>query len=330
MAFVEKIMLSDEYGFDVENTPMNEIRVAKAKKLVGATYEGSTIDTNFWIATQTGTGAGSSQGSGFLTVQSGTTTTGVASIISKRRAAYTGGAANRYMAQITLPDTGNANNIRRWGCGDGTTQAGTLNNGAFYELNGTTLQAKVRTNATGSAVDTVVALSGFTLNTNMNTYEIYFTNKSVYFSINGTIAGQFSVTNNNWSVTKNLYIITESINTAGTTSYLVQAASQTIYRLGEASSEPIYSYITGAGTFTLKNGQGKIHSVFIGGTGAGTSTCTVVDSPSGASTPIMALLTFQNGGTTQPFQFNSNGCSFFTGLTIITTGAAASVTVMYE
>ena len=329
MAFSEKTILVDEYGFDVENTPLNEMRVAQAVKLAGATYESSSIDTNFWTATQTGTGAGSSQGSGFLTVQSGTTTTGVASFISTRRAAYNGGSCNRYRAQITLPDTGNANNIRRWGCSDGTTQAGTFNNGVFFELNGTTIQGKVRTNATGSAVDTIIAFSGFTLNTNMNTYEIYYTNKSVYFSINGNLVGTYSVANNNWSVTKNFYIITESLNLAGTTSYLLQAAVQTIVRLGERSSEPIYKYINAAGTYTLKNAQGKIHSIVINGTGGGNTVVSVVDSPSGGATPVMATLTFPNGSTPLAIPFNTNGLSFYTGLTIIVTGTG-QVTVMYE
>ena len=319
------MQLADQYGFVQECTAQGEGRIVEPYRLVGTTFEGSTIDTNFWTATQTGTGAGSAQTGGFLTTQSGTTTTGVGSIKSVRSGRYIAACSNRFRSQTILPDTGNANNIRRWGVGDGTSQASNLNNGAFFELNGTTLRGVTRTNATGSAVDTVITFSGFTLDTNMHTYEIYYTNKKVYFSIDDTLVGTRTVTTTNWSATKNFFAICESINSAGTTTYSISHASMTIVRFGKPKTEVIYKYISTSGTYNLKLSQGKIQRIIH--SGAGANLIDVYDSPTTNANQI-AQLKGQNN-IPDSIDFGAEGCPFFNGLTVIT-GGNFGVTIIYE
>lgn len=64
MSYFAKVGLQDDYGFDVENTPMEELRVATMVRLVGATFNGTVLDPNFWTATTAGvTGAVTQAGS---------------------------------------------------------------------------------------------------------------------------------------------------------------------------------------------------------------------------------------------------------------------------
>jgi hypothetical protein len=74
MSYFKKVQLQDGYGFSVENTPLDEQRVVIPTRLVGSTFEGATVDTSFWTAAVSGTGAASSQLDGVYTLASGTTT----------------------------------------------------------------------------------------------------------------------------------------------------------------------------------------------------------------------------------------------------------------
>lgn len=65
---------------------------------------------------------------------------------------YLPGSANLLMLSIGCGDTGTTNNTRRWGAFD-------ENDGVFFELEGSTLHAVIRSSTTGSVVNTRVARS---------------------------------------------------------------------------------------------------------------------------------------------------------------------------
>src|SRR5512138_523218 len=96
------IIATDEYGFSVENTPMGEMRVVEPVRLVGATFEGATIDSNFWTTAASGTAATVTQGNAQILLTSGTANAATVTMYSFRRARYVGGAAMRYRAVIQL------------------------------------------------------------------------------------------------------------------------------------------------------------------------------------------------------------------------------------
>jgi len=106
---------TDEYGYSVENTPMGEMRVAQPILLVGASYEGNTIDPAYITSAASGAGASVTQ-AGQLIIASGTASGAKAYAYTVRKAKYIGGRANRYRSQRRT-DAGTANNIRRWGIG---------------------------------------------------------------------------------------------------------------------------------------------------------------------------------------------------------------------
>lgn len=107
--------IEDEYGFEVENTPMGEMRTAQPIRIAGSSYEGNTIDPNFLVSGASGTGASISQ-AGQLIITSGTANGAVAWAYTNRRGRYIGGTANRYRS-VRRTDAGTANNTRRWGIG---------------------------------------------------------------------------------------------------------------------------------------------------------------------------------------------------------------------
>jgi hypothetical protein len=104
---------TDRFGNPIENSTLGEMQVTKRVRLIGAQFDGNTLDTNFW---NTGTSTGTvTQLNSSLSVTSGTANGHYASIWSSRRARFVTGSSNKYRAHIRLEDTGTANVKRRWG-----------------------------------------------------------------------------------------------------------------------------------------------------------------------------------------------------------------------
>lgn len=307
--------IEDEYGFGVENTPMGEMRTVSPFRMVGTVFNGNYFDTTFWTSAATGTASSVVVSGGLLALNSGTDATGIASCTSVRKARYIAGVSNRYRAQMSM-DAANANNLRRWGVYTGE-------DGVYFELSGTTLYVGTRI---GSA-DTKVASTSWSMFrdtpniANVNTYEIYYTNKKAYFSINDELVHVVAPTTSPWSATKNLPIKMETINVAGSTSYALKSWVASICRLGPEYTDPIYKYISTTGTYLLKVGAGKLRFLIAGDN---VGTISVYDDLSAVVANQMGL--FDLTKTTGPFEFN---CPFFNGLTIVTT-SNAKVTVIFE
>jgi hypothetical protein len=87
---------------------------------------------------------------------------------------------------------------------------------------------------------------------------------------------------------------------------------------------PQYKYITGATTTVCKLGGGLLHNIIVNQAG---TLCTIYDQTSGA-VPIMGII--DTNKTTGVIGSINYECPFFTGLTIVTTGATTNITVVYE
>lgn len=129
-------MGTDEYGFGAENTPIGEQRTVEPTRLVGASFEGTTIDTNAWTTAASGTAATIAQANAQILLTSGTANAATVTAYSVRRARYLGGSGIRYRAVVQV-SAGLANNKRRWGIGYGATMP-TVTDGAWFQWDGTT------------------------------------------------------------------------------------------------------------------------------------------------------------------------------------------------
>lgn len=315
----------DSYGFEVENTPMGEMRMVEPFRLIGATFEGATIDANFWTTAASGTAAAIAQGGAQLLITSGTGAAATVTAFSVRRARYVGGAALRYRGVVQL-DAGTANNTRRWGVGWGSTAMPTVTDGAWFEMSGTTFQVVTMKGGTPAMVTTFNGHLGtsYAIGTGVNTYEIYWTNSKVYFVINGDLLHTVSASAATWANTMNHHVFADSTNSAGASSVTMAIRAATIYRLGKVETQPIYKNITGnAATWILKYGPGILHKLIFNNT-QGTSFI-IYDNTAASGTTIGTVTTA--AASLGSWAYDT---PFFNGLTIVTTGNSLDMTVVYE
>lgn len=311
-------------GSKVEVTPMGDMRVQVPSRLVGTPFAGTTLDTNFWVTTgSTGTGA-ASQAGGVATLTTGATADSVAILSTVRTGRYVAGNGLYYRSQVRIP-TSTGTCVRRWGAFSAT-------DGYFFEYDGTTLSIVTRKNGT-PVTDTPVASGSFngtvgstyTLTTNLTTFEIYWTNKSVWFVINDDVIHKVTATTSGNAETQSLPIRMEVRNSGGNANVnTLECFVASISRLGPLTTETTYKYITANATTVCKYSPGRLTRILVTVGGGQNAIATIYDNTS-AGGSIIALISTNAAGS---FEF---GCPFFTGLTIVTSGGSApTVTVIYE
>ena len=313
----------DEYGFESENTPMGEVRMVEPFRLVGATFEGAVIDSNFWTSASNGTGASITQGGGQLLITSGTSASAVVTAYSTRRARYVGGAGMRYRA-VVQADAGTENNVRRWGIGWGSSAMPTVTDGAWFQLNGASFQAQVMKGGSASTITTFNGHLGTSYDpgTSVNTYEIYWTNSKVWFSA-GDLLHTFKADTETWSSTMNFHAFMDSTNSAAASSVRLMTRVATIYRLGKIETAPIWAHLT-AGTGTvLKRGPGRLHHIVFNTFSNG---ATVVLYDAVTATNVIASTAPVNNIYPGNVLYNLD---FYNGLTVTITGTV-DLTIVYE
>lgn len=318
---------TDEYGFEVENTPTGEMRMVEPFRLIGATFEGATIDANFWTTAATGTAATIAQGNAQLLITSGTGSGATITAFSVRRARYVGGAAMRYRAVVQL-DAPTANNTRRWGVGWGSSAMPTVTDGAWFEMNGTALTVTTMKGGTPANVTVFNGHLGtsFAPGTSVVTYEIYWTNSRVWFVVNGHPLHIVSASAATWANTMNFHAFADSVNSAAASSVTMAIRVMTIYRLGKIETAPIWRNVntTAVTALILKRGPGRLHRVLFN-TIPNTTIVSIYDALT-ATNPI-CIMNPPNGATPFAMDFSLD---FYNGLTITTTPNTADITVVYE
>lgn len=318
MSNFSKVQLKDQYGFAAEITPMDELRVAEATRLVGSTFVGTTVDTNFWTTAVTSSGT-ATQANGEVVLGCGASATGAVNFTSNRRARYVGGSSNRYRAQIQLSDSGVANNVRRWGIFDGV-------DGAYFMLSGTSTYVATRRNGVETGVISTSWNGSTTLPTftNCNTYEIYITNRKVYFVIAGTLVHTVDSVTQTWTATTTLPVRADNANVGNTTNTTLSIRVSTIYRLGKMETLPTYKVISGAGVTSCKLGAGNLHRIIFNT--PTTNPVSIFDSV--ASTGTASIGVVNCPANTAPFYLDYH-IPFSNGLTILTAGTP-NLTIVFE
>lgn len=315
--------MSDGYGFEVENTPTDEMRVVIPYRLVGSSFTGSVVDTNYWI-TSSGSLSGSVVASGAQVIlTTGSSTSGSSVLQSYRTARYVGGSSNKFRTVMRLPDTGIPGNTRRWG-------SFTPTDGAFFQLSGSAFSVVTRKAGSDNAITSGsfngILGSTYPLDTNVKTWEIYWTNSKVFFAVGGDLIHTYAANTDTWSDTMNLPIRMENTSGSGIN---MNVRVATIYRLGNAVSQPTsYYHASGQTTGTnLKIGAGNIHGIALG---VMTQNCVVTLADSvNAATPVI-FSTGAMSANTVPSFIDLKGLPFFTGLRLIVSAANGIATVIYE
>lgn len=209
------VVLTDENGTPLGYTGLRDTLVAQRC----TTLSDSLADgiAGFWTqTTASGGGIASTGGEGRLTTS--TAATGSAQIVSTNVAYYPGQVAWLNSA-IRFGDTGTAGNIRRLGMF--TVSGTTPQEGFYFELSGTTLNAVTVKGGSATAVAstswTRFSTDPFTLDTNYHSFEIRYTANTVWFFIDNVLRHQVSGTSASLTSSLTLPITVTNVKTSGGT-----------------------------------------------------------------------------------------------------------------
>ena len=318
-------------GVPVKISPMGNLRTSTTVRLVGTTFIGSTFDTNFRTkGTPTGSGD-ASLANGQITVTTGATANSSIIVTSVRTARYVAASSNYFRGVIRIPaviKTGYPSpaNVRRWGAFDAV-------NGYFYETDGTTLSLVCRKNSSdvnkiSSGSFNGVNGSTYILDTNVNTFEIYWTNKSAYFFINDILIHKFTGTTAPLCDTTNLKVGFNTINSGGNTgANIIEARSGTINRVGPLNTNPQWYHVATSETRVLKYGPGILHKVTVNTFGSTNNTIILYDDLTAVAGNMIASIDLNKANAaTNIYQYD---LSFNTGLTYVT-NSSVDITIIYE
>jgi len=328
------IGLTDQFGFTGEFSPIRSMSVAQPYRLVGTTF-GASIDTNFWTAT-TGGGAGSASGvaNAVATVSSGTASgaTGYAVMSSVRSARFLFAHPMKFRAMIQLTSVAvTHSSARAWGPVTLTTTA--PQNGAWYSVSAAGVLSV--NHASGGSVATPVTSGNFNgdhaqfiLDTNVHAYEIVYYTDGIFFLIDGVLVHTILPTTAVLYQTLDTPIKVWSVNDGtGGTSGTVICWNATIQRLGRDLTAPQSFYIAGVNAGqVLKTGSGVVQKIIVSTTN-NNATIILYDNTAASGTILWSM---NSGNTDKVASLDFGAMSFTTGLTIVTTGAATVVTIVYE
>lgn len=310
-------------GTEVEVTPMGEMKVQVPTRTVGSIFTGSALDTNFWTVSNSTTASGTvTVSAGTVTLSSGEAATGSVTLSSVRRGRYVAGVANVYRAQVSNTTCVGVV-TKRWGSYDS-------NDGYFFEHNGTTLSVVARKGGADNKISSG-SFNGehgntYVIGTNFATFEIYWTNKSVWFVVDDEVIHKFTATTSSLVSTPILPVAAEVLNGAANTSAnTLVILVQSISRLGPEKTTPIYKNITSATTTVCKLSAGTLHRIIVNK--PVNSTITIYDNTSAVAANKVATVTF-TAAQTEPTTLTYD-VPFFNGLTIVT-GGAFDLSVIYE
>lgn len=319
---------TDELGFKARHTPQNDTLSSVRFRIAGAQFDGSAIDTNYWT-TSVSTGS-VSQGDGTVTLTSGTANGHYARIYSTRRARYISGVSNMARMNVRMGDTGTTDVKRRWGISYGASMP-TITDGAFFELDGTAFSVVTmrkdgtETRVSSGSFNGYLGFNHVPTLTKSNTYEILWTNTSVWFMVNGELLHKATSTTKTWAVTMSQHLWFDVVNAGGSSAVSMYIRNASIFRLGELHSQPRYRNIAGATAGTLlKAGAGFLHRVVVNKAG---TLLTLADSATTSTPPIGVVAIDKNDGVIGSIEYM---CPFHDGLYVVITGSGADVTFIYE
>jgi hypothetical protein len=320
--------LSDQHGFPVENTPTGEQRVASLSLLVGAPFEGDSLDTKFWNNVDVN-GGSVTVGDGTATIKTGVTADGAEIFWSARRSQYIPGSSCRFRAVVQYTDAGDVDNKVRFGIAYGSSMPA-VTDAAFLVFQDGIFKIHLYS---GGILTEITSFNGslgtsFFPGVEMKSYEIYFNVNAVYFTVDESLLHTYKPINGRWSGTSEFFIYADNINTNGHAvnhEFLIHSAG--INRFGKFEAQHVSDSQQGTiASKLLKSGVGVLVSLSVSGV-ANNSVITLYDNTD--SSGDILWTSGAMGAQATPFDVNINNIPFNIGLTLSITGANSNVTTVY-
>jgi hypothetical protein len=322
--------IEGNFGTKVEVTPMNSLKVMQATRLVGSAFGGGAFDTNFWIKTAT-TGTASITVSGRVCTLA-TNPTGVGSgnsaiLNSVRTARYAPGHNNYARIVVRAPSVTGVN-TRRWGSFN-------ANDGYYFHHNGTTLSIGSRSGGVDASLVSSGSFNGvlgstLVIDANVHTYEIHWTNRSVWYFYDGELLHKKTATTTPLTATNHLQIGFECTNGANTNNNTLEIWAASINRSGVLLNQPQSVRINTLTTTVCKYGPGNLHEIIVGTMPTGDGLVTIYDNITNTGTVIWAGVLRTPNNQNPAFAIDFKGLPFNIGLCIVTATNATDLTVVYE
>jgi hypothetical protein len=321
--------IQDDNGFSPYFSPFGEQIAVPMYKLVGSVFNGSTLDTNVWSASS-GVGGVAAPASGVMVLSTGTTANNSSTLQTNLYARFVAGEPNKYRITIVLPDTGTANNARRWG----PFISGA--DGAYFQVSGVGATTSLSVCTMKSSVVSCAANgsfngfegSTFVLDTLPHIYEIITVPHAVYWFIDGELIHSTNP-NTSWTSTLDLPVRFENTNSNGsTTNVSMSILVGTGGRLGIPETQPKSFFQSGTTAgIQVKLGAGDMRKAVI----SATSNNSVISFYDGTSTGGKLLWSSGAfGAQSTAFSLDFDKLPFNTGLFMTITGAASNLFLTYE
>lgn len=315
-----EVHMTDHLNRDVHVSYQNELNITPVYRLVGSTFTNAN-DPNFW--TETIANSASITYAGDAKLISGTEVDGSAKLETVQKGRFVPGSLNKFIV-VAKPTAGIDDNKKRWGAYD-------TDNGYFFEMDGTVFCVVTRKDG----ADTVVASgdfngewgSDYVMDDNNHFFSAEFGPPGVWFFIDNKLIHHITAIGAAGDLTDSytLPASMENTNEGTTTSTTLLVSNNSVFRIGELQTSPIYKHIASNATYVCKLGAGVLHGISVNDP-AGACTVTIYDNISAAGTTIGIIeLTTK---VITPF-FMAYDLPFSTGLTIVTS-AASDFTIIYE
>ena len=311
-------------GKTVQVAPTRCLSTFDQVRLCGTPFHGTTKDPNFWSETGTGASGSITQAGGQVVLTTTVDSGSAAVYTSVRSGRYISGSSNKFRAVVHLPDIGSAsnNNVREWG-------AATATDGFLFQLAANVLNIVVRKAGVADQVIAKASWTGtyaaaFTLDTNVHTYEIQWTNSSAWFFIDDNIMHTVSSATTPSTATLSFPVKASNVNTGVGPAVSLNVRTMAILRMGHETSRPHWKYTNDALAATvIKYGPGTLHRV-VNGNNKGTLALYDCVTTGALTGQICLLDLVQNVGQ---FEFDLD---FYTGLIMVQTDAASETTIIFE
>lgn len=328
MSYFQRVFPSDrQIQKDWRINPIGSGMVEEFTRLIGTMF-GSTIDTNFWTATNNGTASASGVASGIATLTSGTSNSGHGSIKTVRPARFVFVNPNMVRIAARITATNVANNTRRWGAFTATVANPPVPQEGFsFEYTGTTLSVCRYVGASQTKIDSGSfngEVASYTLDTNVHAFEILYFVMGVWFFIDGVLIHKFAPTTAGIAGAFDFPVMASSVNSAGgTSSAVLEVWAGSIFRQGKLETMPAYFHFTTAASTLLKRGAGSLHRITLNNP---TGTLITIYDGIDATGAVIGIV--NTPATANPMTLDYH-IQFFTGLFMVTTGTWDG-TIVYE
>ncbi len=321
----ETVLTSSEVHKHVAVSPTNELYTTDINRLVGKSFSGTSLDTNFWK--DTSTNGGYYEVGGGIDIYTGTNAAGSSIIESVQKARFVSGSSNGFRALARFgqdPSDGYKASMGVYDDDDGfffiiedssfgvvTRKAGVdtvVWNGDFNGNVGNSIGIPLGNGNVGTATN----LALYSIIYNVGVMEFYVSNKLIHTisAVNGALVNSLSKS-----------VRAEIENIGNTNNNYIDIRGIAVMRIGNIATSPIFKHVEGAVTTVLKRGAGILHTIVnTNNSGSG-----IIYDGLDDTGEVIAVIDFSKILGTLDFKVN-----YSNGIYLETSGPAVNITIVYE